>query len=273
MIIVRNRELLIPQAEQYIGTTYDENADNRQFLIDRVTPGGVDLANLVFTLDIEYSNGVKNSVAMTKEIQDEKVVLTWPITSSQLQITGTSFINLRAVNNVDGLVKWASFKAPVYIEDTIYTPGSYTGDLTELEQLEAACALIVNQEALRVSAENARVSAENDRAAAEILREQGEADRWADYELAEAARDAVLDAAIDDFNNDRSELKTYHDEAVGAAADAETYKDICETYAGVVIPIFNVDFDDGELKYNDTASFTFTVNTSSGDLEYTYLLA
>lgn len=248
MIIVRNRELLIPQAEQYIGTTYDENADNRQFLIDRVTPGGVDLANLVFTLDIEYSNGVKNSVAMTKEIQDEKVVLTWPITSSQLQITGTAFINLRAVNNVDGKVKWASFKAPVYIEDTIYTPGHYTGDLTELEQLEAACALMADQETLRVTAENERVAAE-------------------------AAREAAFDAAIEDFNNDRSELKTYHDEAVEAAADAETYKDICETYAGVVVPIFNVDFDDGELKYNDTASFTFTVNTSSGNLEYTYLLA
>ena len=36
MIIVRNRELLIPHAEQYIGTTYDDNSDNRQFLIDRV---------------------------------------------------------------------------------------------------------------------------------------------------------------------------------------------------------------------------------------------
>lgn len=255
MIIVRNRELLIPQAEQYIGTTYDENADNRQFLIDRVTPGGVDLANLVFTLDIEYSNGSKNSVAMTKEIQEEKVVLTWPLTSSQLQITGTAFINLRAVNNVDGLVKWASFRAPVYIEDTIYTPGSYTGDLTELEQLEAACALMVDQEALRVTAEYGRVNAENARVEAETAREE------------------AFDDAIEDFNRDRQELKDWHDEAVQAAADAEEYKDICEMYADIIVPVFTVDFDDGELKYNDTATFTFTIDTSSGDLEYTYLLA
>ena len=255
MIIVRNRELLIPQAEQYIGTTYDENADNRQFLIDRVTPGGVDLANLVFTLDIEYSNGSKNSVAMTKEIQEEKVVITWPITSSQLQVTGTAFINLRAVNNVGGIVKWASFRTPVYIEDTIYTPGSYTGDLTELEQLEARFGLFTDAEAARVVAENGRVNAENARVAAE------------------AAREAAFDAAIDDFNDDRAELKEWHDDAAGYAADAKTYKDLCEMYADIIVPVFTVDFSDGHLKYNDTASFSFTVNTSSGNLEYTYLLA
>jgi len=255
MIIVRNRELLIPKAEQYIGTTYDENAEYRQFLIDRVTPGGVDLANLVFTLDIEYSNGSKNSVAMTKEIQEEKVVLTWPLTSSQLQVTGTVFIGLRAVNNVDGLVKWASFKAPVYIEDTIFTPGSYTGDLTELEQLEAACALMVDQEALRVTAEYGRVNAENARV------------------LAEAAREAAFDAAIQDFNDDRQELKDWHDDARAAASEAEEYKDICEMYADIIVPVFTVDFDDGELHYNDTATFTFTIDTSTGDLEYTYVPA
>lgn len=255
MIIVRNRELLIPQAEQYIGTTYDENADNRQFLIDRVTPGGVDLANLVFTLDIEYSNGSKNSVAMTKEIQEEKVVLTWPITSSQLQITGTAFINLRAVNNTDAKVKWASFRAPVYIEDTIYTPGSFTGDLTELEQLEAEFGLFAYAEEARVTAEYGRVNAENGRV------------------LAEAAREAAFDAAIQDFNDDRQELKDWHDDARAAASEAEEYKDICEMYADIIVPVFTVDFDDGELKYNDTATFTFTINTSSGDLEYTYLLA
>ena len=255
MIIVRNRELLIPKAEQYIGTTYDENAEYRQFLIDRVTPGGVDLANLVFTLDIEYSNGSKNAVAMTKEIQDEKVVITWPLTASQLQVTGTAFIGLRAVNNVDGLVKWSSFKAPVYIEDTIYTPGSYTGDLTELEQLEAACALMVEQEALRVTAEYGRVNAENARVEAETAREN------------------AFNAAIQDFNDDRQELKDWRDEAVQAAADAEEYKDICEMYAGIIVPVFTVDFDDGELHYNDTATFTFTIDTSTGDLEYTYVPA
>lgn len=138
MIIVANRELIIPKKEQYIGTTYDKNSENRQFLLDRVTAGGVDLANLLFVMDMEYMSGDKNTVQLSKEVLDEKIILTWTLQGSELQVTGTTFINLRAINNTDGKVKWASFRAPIYIEDTIFTPGHYTGDLTELEQIEAA---------------------------------------------------------------------------------------------------------------------------------------
>ena len=147
MIIVANRELIIPKKEQYIGTTYDKNSEYRQFLLDRVTAGGVDLANLLFTLDMEYMDGNFNSVTLSKEILDDKIILTWPLLESELQITGTTFINIRALNNTDGKVKWASFRAPVYIEDTIFTPGHYTGDLTELEQMEAAFQLDMERNA------------------------------------------------------------------------------------------------------------------------------
>ena len=147
MIIVANRELIVPKKEQYIGTTYDKNSEFRQFLMDRVTAGGVDLANLLFTLDMEYMDGNKNAVTLSKEILDDKLILTWPLLESELQVTGTVFVNLRALNNTDGRVKWASFRAPFYIEDTIYTPGHYTGDLTELEQMEAAFQLDMERNA------------------------------------------------------------------------------------------------------------------------------
>ena len=147
MILVVNRELLIPRKEQYIGTTYDKNSENRQFLLDRVTPGGVDLAGLAFTLDMQYMTDTYNSVVLSKEILDNVIILTWPLLESELQVPGTTFINIRAVDNTDGKVKWASFKAPVYIEDTIYTPGHYTGDLTELEQMEAAFQLDMERNA------------------------------------------------------------------------------------------------------------------------------
>ena len=147
MIIVANRELIIPKKEQYVGTTYDKNSENRQFLLDRVTAGGVDLANLLFVMDMEYMTGDKNTVQLTKEILDEKIILTWTLQGSELQVTGTTFINLRAINNTDGKVKWASFRAPIYIEDTIFTPGHYTGDLTELEQIEAAFQLDMERNA------------------------------------------------------------------------------------------------------------------------------
>lgn len=261
MIIVRNRELLIPKNEQYIGTTYDTNADNRQFQIDRVTPGGVDLANLIFTLDIEYHTGDKNSVLLDKEVSDGTVILTWPITESQLQITGTAFIDLRAVNNIGGLVKWASFRAPVYIEDTIYTPGSYTGDLTELEQMEAKFGLFTE-------AENERKDAELERKSAEFGRVNAENGRVA----AENAREADFAEAIADFNEDRQVLKAYRDDAVQAEENAAMYTEICAAYAGITLPIFSVDFPTGHLVYTDTAAFAFAVNTTSGNLEYEYTL-
>lgn len=264
MIIVANRELLIPKKEQYIGTTYDKNSEYRQFMLDRVTAGGVDLANLLFTLDMEYMDGNKNAVVLDKQVLDDKIILTWLLLESELQITGTTFINIRAVNNTDGLVKWSSFRAPVYIEDTIFTPGHYTGDLTELEQMEAAFQLDMerNQDLhdMLTEAEEEREEAENDRVEAENAREE-----------AEAEREAAFNTAIDDFNNDRQELKDWHDSAWQAAEDAERYKDLCEMYADIVVPVFHVDFDDGELKYNDGATFIFTVNTASGDLEYTYV--
>lgn len=147
MIIVANRELIIPHKEQYIGTTYDKQSEYRQFLLDRVTVGGVDLANLHFVLDMEYMSGDFNAVQLSKEILEDKVILTWPLLESELQVTGTTFINIRAIDNTDGKVKWASFRAPVYIEDTIYTPGHYTGDLTELEQMEAAFQLDMERNA------------------------------------------------------------------------------------------------------------------------------
>ena len=93
MIIVANRELIIPKKEQYVGTTYDKNSENRQFLLDRVTAGGVDLANLLFVMDMEYMSGDKNTVQLTKEILDEKIILTWTLQGSELQVTGTTFIN------------------------------------------------------------------------------------------------------------------------------------------------------------------------------------
>ena len=54
MIIVKNRELLIPNNERYIGTPLDNFADNRIFHIKRFSQSGEDLSNLTFRLDLKY---------------------------------------------------------------------------------------------------------------------------------------------------------------------------------------------------------------------------
>ena len=134
MIIVRNRELLIPKNEMHIGTTFDDNSEVRVFKIQKA-PGGVDISNLTYHLDLEYSSGDKDTCAVTKEIADDYFLITWHITEGQLQVPGTVFLNLRATDS-EGDVKWASYRGAFYVEDTINTPGTYTGGLSELEQLE-----------------------------------------------------------------------------------------------------------------------------------------
>lgn len=136
MILVKNRELLFSNREQYIGTPYDNNSEIRIFSIDRLQMGGVDIAELSFKLDLKYAKtNTPDTSLLDKQITDDKVYLTWTIVNSVLQVTGPVFVNIRATDST-GTVKWSSYQAVVYVEEAINTPGSYTGGLTELEQLE-----------------------------------------------------------------------------------------------------------------------------------------
>lgn len=135
MIIVKNRELLIPNNERYIGTTYDTDTENRIFQVPRYSQRGVDLAALIFRLDIQYANESYDTIVLDKEIGEAFVILIWRITSSTLQVPGTMYIGLRAVDN-EATVKWSSFSAAMYVERHLNTPGNYGGGLTEIEQME-----------------------------------------------------------------------------------------------------------------------------------------
>lgn len=256
MIIVKGRELLIPNNERYIGTIYDTESENRQIQVNRYTQGGVDLSALTFRLDLEYPDETKDTLILDKEVTDDYILLTWEITTSQMQNPGTLFIQIRAADE-NITVKWSTFKAAMYVENHIYTPGSYTGDLTEIEQLEAHFAAFANAESIRQSNEATRIVNEDARIAAETARA-----------AAEAERETAFTDAIDDFNRDRQDLEDMRDDAVDAATQAAIYKDLCETYADVIVPVLYVDFTDGILKYNDNSSFEFTVNRTNGQLEY-----
>lgn len=135
MIIVKNRELLIPNNERYIGTTYDNDTENRVFQVPRFSQRGVDLANLTFRLDIQYANEAFDTVVLGKEVGETFIILIWKITSATLQVPGTLYIGIRAVDS-EATVKWSSFSAAMYAERHLNTPGNYTGNLTEIEQME-----------------------------------------------------------------------------------------------------------------------------------------
>ena len=192
MILVKNRELLIPENERYIGTIYDTRSENRQFRIPRFLQEGTDLSALTFRLDLQYPDNTKDTLVLDKEVQDEYILLTWNVTAEQVQQTGTIFIQMRAVDT-GATVRWSSFLSQIYVEGHINTPGSYSGDLSELEQLEAQFDQIITSEESRAAAESARVTAENNRVAAENNRATAENARVA----AEAARVADWQSKMD----------------------------------------------------------------------------
>ena len=92
MILVKNRELLFSNREQYIGTPYDNNSETRLFAIDRLQMGGVDIADLSFRLDLKYAKtNTSDTSLLDKQITDDKGDLTWTIVNSRIASNRSSF--------------------------------------------------------------------------------------------------------------------------------------------------------------------------------------
>lgn len=136
MIEVKGREMVIPREEFNIGTTYDARSEMRHFHMRRVRQGGIDLAGLVFNLDIEYANGKTDTATLTKDVTNRDIDLMLTIEPTMLQVPGTVIIQIRALAE-DGTVKWSSYKGAFFVEDCINTPAQYEGKITQLEQYEA----------------------------------------------------------------------------------------------------------------------------------------
>lgn len=136
MIEVVGREMVIPREEFNIGTTYDARSEMRHFHMRRVRQGCIDLAGLVFNLDLEYANGKTDTATLTKDVTDRDIDLMLTIEPTMLQVPGTVIIQIRALAE-DGTVKWSSYKGAFFVEDCINTPGQYEGKITQLEQYEA----------------------------------------------------------------------------------------------------------------------------------------
>ena len=258
MIILKGRQMLITNLERYIGTTYDNNTEIRTFSLDRVTVNNVDLAALSFRLDLEYENGSKDTAILEKEIQEDTVLLTWTISKNVLQVPGTVFINIRGTDS-QGTVKWASFKAAMYVEDTINTPGTYTGSLSELEQLEQRIdrktETLDANESLRQQNEEVRKQNELDRQQAEIARDHktdqviqtfGDAIQEA-KDAAKLSESWAIGGTQSRQGEDENNSKYYSSQSKAEADRAARAAEQAETYASIIPPKFHIDTDTMEL--------------------------
>lgn len=226
MIIVRGRELIIPESERQIGTQYDSNSEVRQIKVSRLTAGGVDISHLDFRLDLRYGNEKKDTALLDKEITDDEVILTWTVGPNSVKGVGTVWIAVRGSDDF-GTVKWATNQGYLYVGKTIDTPSGEGVDLTEMEALEKR----LDQKTAELdTAEKKRVEAENIREENEQQRLNNEREWQVQGEKAvQAAKDAQ--AAASAAEKEKTVAMEYATAAGGSADDARQYAEAASTSA------------------------------------------
>ena len=234
MIKVRSKTLFIPAEEQSIGAVGEADSTVREFHIDRVSGDGVDLANLLFKLNIRYA-GVRDidRSDLEKVITDNEIILRWLISSVTMSHAGTAFIQLDAFDNT-GSCRWKSYPGAVYIEKSLGNTEIPSNTLSELEQLEKKFAKVGEGEAARVEAEKKRVSAEEKREEAEGKRNTSLANIIAEEEKIKAFstetkgyKDSVK-ADKDAITADKQAITALKNEAVTAKETALQHANAAE---------------------------------------------
>lgn len=234
MIKVRSKTLFIPAEEQSIGAVGEADSTVREFHIDRVSGDGVDLANLLFKLNIRYA-GVRDidRSDLEKVITDNEIILRWLISSVTMSHAGTAFIQLDAFDNT-GSCRWKSYPGAVYIEKSLGNTEIPSNTLSELEQLEKKFAKVGEGEAARVEAEKKRVSAEEKREEAEGKRNASLANIIAEEDKIKAVsaetkgyRDSVK-VDKDAITADKQAITALKNEAVSARETAQQHASAAE---------------------------------------------
>lgn len=136
MISVIGKQMRFPNEEQTF-VVGDSGTVSRIFTLDRYEADRVDLSGLIFRLDVEYKDGVKDTMFLTKTVTEDRIELTLDVDTSMFRENGTVFVAIRA-NDSDGVMGWTTAKTPIYVEGVIDTDRTWEGDLSELKQMEAA---------------------------------------------------------------------------------------------------------------------------------------
>lgn len=217
MITVVGRKLVIPEKDSQIGTTYDNNSEVRHIRLNRITAGGVDLANLRFKLDLEYEDAILDTCLLDAEVQEAYILLTWSIPAACVSHKGTVWIAVRAYDE-NGTIKWATNPGAVYVGHTIFDGEAYKGHLAEFEQLEER----ITQKAETLDAnESKRQEAEEQRKANEERRVNNEAEWQRQAETAIAKANTTLEKATEKAEEATQAAATATVKAEAAEASSE----------------------------------------------------
>lgn len=130
MIIAKNRELLIPVSERYVGTAYDDNSTVRIFRVSRVNEDGVDRSNLDFYVILNYDDGSDPAAfGVVKSVTDEYIILEWDVSEDVTRHSDHFYLWVRGFDYT-GTIRWSSYPGVFYVADSGMEP---TG-LSDLEE-------------------------------------------------------------------------------------------------------------------------------------------
>lgn len=234
MIKVRSKTLFISGEEQSISAVGEAETTVREFCIDRLSGDGIDLANLIFKLNIRYVGAKQSDRSdLEKIVTDDSIILRWLVSSVTLSHAGTAFIQLDAFDR-EGSCRWKSYQAAVYIEKSLDSVVVSSSTLSELEQLEKKFDTIGVGEAARVEAEKKRIIAEKKREEAEEKRNQSLANIVSEEEKIKAVseeakgyRDSVK-ADKEAVSRDRKDVVSVRSEVISAVNTAQQYASSAE---------------------------------------------
>ena len=251
MIKVRSKTLFIPAEEQSIGAVGEADSTVREFHIDRVSGDGVDLANLLFKLNIRYA-GVReiDRSDLEKIVTDNAIILRWLISSVTLRNAGTAFLQLDAFDET-GSCRWKSYPGAVYIEKSLGNAEIPSNTLSELEQLEKKFAKVGEGESSRVEAEKKRVIAEEKREEAEGKRNTSLANIIAEEEKIKALSTETK-GYRDSVASDKASVETVKANVQELKADTENIKTSTLSAVETVKTEINRDMATAKNKLNDT---------------------
>ena len=269
MIKVRSKTLFIPAEEQSIGAVGEADSTVREFHIDRVSGDGVDLANLLFKLNIRYA-GVReiDRSDLEKVVTDNAIILRWLISSVTLRNAGTAFLQLDAFDET-GSCRWKSYPGAVYIEKSI--DGTIPQNtLTELEQLEKKFSTVNAQEEERKTAEEKRVTAEGKREEAEARRNTSLSNIVAEEEKIVALSNETK-GYRDSVASDKSSVEAVKANVQELKADTENIKTSTLSAVETAKTEINRDMATAKNEVNSTiagakAELNSTISTAKTDL-------
>ena len=132
MIQIKNRTMVIPKMDRYIGTTQDNHAESRIFQIERYTSSTADISNLTFKLATKDEKGNANLIYLEKAIEEDHVILTWTVSENDVGTSGTMLAQIKAFDEI-GTLRWNSFIGVFYVEKNLNMPDVSQEQLSDYE--------------------------------------------------------------------------------------------------------------------------------------------